>query len=619
MRYELTGNESCVRRNEAVKGRSRVFIAGAASAAFARLIRIVLLCAAAVLVCNVGAAASDTGETSPDTDIASLDMEEARRLDEKTGGPEADISEVSLTSDQMIWYVRGISGKPVDVRLYTDMEKAEVSEYGMLGEEGGPAPKTLILLDNSNSVAHAFSDGPERIRSILTRLIWNHQSGERFAIKTFSKTTETVVDYTDNYDQLRLALEQISYQDQYTYLRNVLYEQIYELMEDGEDAYKRIILVSDGSDDSRLGVTYGELTELLGSENYFLPIYTVAPAYLPAEGELDKVFALSRLTDTPYYYLPEYDNPTDVADGIVSDGQKIAFFRIPITAAKRSGEFRGYTLEVKTPQKSYTLEHTLLMPAPSADDITQLQSEKAQMAEEKAEAEKALRQELKAMQERIDALEETEEEKESEEAQARTEAETQKETTASETSVSTPVKETEMDGLPSDVMKEFLSENRKYFFFRSIRSVIWAVVGIMMLMLIGYLIYGDRTRRNRKGFEELADETDSEAVQPDLSRKLTERVVLYDPGQPGSRYGIEIGQDRIIGRSRSRCDIAFPMDRFMAGRQARVFFRDGKVFIENLDPDNTVQLDDRSVKDTAELKNGSRLTLGSTELRVQYE
>lgn len=53
--------------------------------------------------------------------------------------------------------------------------------------------------------------------------------------------------------------------------------------------------------------------------------------------------------------------------------------------------------------------------------------------------------------------------------------------------------------------------------------------------------------------------------------------------------------------------------------QARIFFRDGKVFIENLDSGNTVELDDRSVKDTAELKNGSRLTLGSTELRVQYE
>ncbi len=608
MRHELTGSEAHIRRDEAIKNGSRIHIAGTVPDLIVRLARTLLLCTAAVLLCTIGAAASDSNN-----ETAVLEMEEARRLDEKTAGPAADISEVSLTTDQMIWYVRGISGKIQDVSLYTDMEKAEVSEYGMLGEEGGPAPKTLILLDNSNSVAHAFSDGPERIRAILTRLIWNHQSGERFAIKTFSKTAETVVDFTDNYDQLRLALEQISYQDQYTYLRNVLYEQIYELIQDGEDAYKRIILVSDGSDDSRLGVTYGELTDLLNSENFFLPIYTVAPAYLPAEGELDKVFALSRLTDTPYYYLPEYENPTDVADGIVADGQKITYFRIPIAASQRSGEFKGYTLETKTSQGSYTLEHTLLMPAPSADDIAQIQSEKARMAEEETEAEKAFLQELMAMQERIDALEQAEEEKESEETPV------QKETDAAERPDSIRETETEIFGLPSDLMEEFLTENREYFFFRSIRSVIWAAVGIMMLMLIGYLIYGDRTRRNRREFEELTDEADQEAVKPDLSRKLTERVVLYDPGQPGSRYGIEIGQDRTIGSSRTRCDIAFPMDRFMAGRQARIFFRDGKVFIENLDPDNTVQLDDRSVKDTAELKNGSRLTLGSTELRVQYE
>ena len=325
------------------------------------------------------------------------------------------------------------------------------------------------------------------------------------------------------------------------------------------------------------------------------------------------MFALSRLTDTPYYYLPEYDTPTDVADGIVADGHKIAYFRIPVPAEQRTGEFRGFTLETKTSEGSYTLEHTLLMPAASAEDIAQVQSEKALKAEAESEAEKALRQELDAMQDRIDLLERAAEEKESETLNTKTEEPVPEPSGA--------VRETEEDiyGFPSDVMEEFLSENRAYFFFRSIRSVIWAAAGIMMLMLIGYLVYGDRTRKNRRAFEELADETDREAVKPDLSRKLTKRVVLYDPGQPGVSYGIEIGQDQTIGRSRTRCDIAFPTDRFMAGRQARIFFRDGKVFIENLDSGNTVELDDRSVKDTAELKNGSRLTLGSTELRVQYE
>ena len=300
-----------------------------------------------------------------------------------------------------------------------------------------------------------------------------------------------------------------------------------------------------------------------------------------------------------------------MADGIVADGHKIAYFRIPVPAEQRTGEFRGFTLETKNSEGSYTLEHTLLMPAASAEDIAQVQSEKALKAE--AEAEKVLRQELDAMQDRIDLLERAAEERESEALNTKTEEPVPEPSGA--------VRETEEDiyGFPSDVMEEFLSENREYFFFRSIRSVIWAAAGIMMLMLIGYLVYGDRTRKNRRAFEELADETDREAVKPDLSRKLTKCVVLYDPGQPGVSYGIEIGQDQTIGRSRTRCDIAFPTDRFMAGRQARIFFRDGKVFIENLDSGNTVELDDRSVKDTAELKNGSRLTLGSTELRVQYE
>ena len=99
-----------------------------------RIIRITLICAAAVMIFTAGAAASDSNNE------AAFEMEEARRLDEKTAGRAADISEVSLVPDQMIWYVRGMRGKLQDVSLYTDMEKAEVSEYGMLGEEGGPAP-----------------------------------------------------------------------------------------------------------------------------------------------------------------------------------------------------------------------------------------------------------------------------------------------------------------------------------------------------------------------------------------------------------------------------------------------------------------------------------------------
>ena len=587
---------------------------------------------------------SDTAQAEGDDD-AFKDLEASRAVNEKTAGPSADVSEVAMSQEEMIWYVRGISGKLENIRLYSGMEQIPVSEAGLLGEEGGPAPKTLILIDNSNSVAHAFPDGPDRINAILTRLIWNHQIGERFAIKTFNEQTQTVLDYTDNYDELRLKLENIIYQDQDTYLRNVLFEQIHALMNDGEDAYKRIVLVSDGTDDSRLGVTYEELTDLINREDFFLPIYTVAPDYLPAESELDKLFALSRRTDTPYYFLPSYDVPTDVADGIVADGHRIAYFRIPIPVEYRTGEFRGFTLSVTDPDGTYTLNHTLMMPPSRENEIAQVQSEKARLAQEEkeaaraysqseTEAERARQEEMAQLTSRVDELEKNGgaaqtlsdlEERikalENQNVVRESEEERQKEEAAlgGADAADPNEMETEVYGVRSDLMEEMLVENRDYFFVRSIRSVIWVVMGIILLMLIGYVIYGDRTRKNRREFEELSDSEQRQELPPDLTKPLTKGVILYDPVQPQIRYSIGIGQDQVIGRLRTRCDIAFPLDHFMAGRQARIFFRDGKVFVENLDSGDTLKLDDVPVQGTRELANGARLTLGMTKLTVQYE
>ena len=64
-----------------------------------------------------------------------------------------------------------------------------------------------------------------------------HDMEERIALKTFDTEAHTVVDYTDNYDELRLAVEKLEYVDQDTYLRNVLYHEILELSGDGEDDY----------------------------------------------------------------------------------------------------------------------------------------------------------------------------------------------------------------------------------------------------------------------------------------------------------------------------------------------------------------------------------------------
>jgi hypothetical protein len=57
----------------------------------------------------------------------------------------------------------------------------------------------------------------------------------------------------------------------------------------------------------------------------------------------------------------------------------------------------------------------------------------------------------------------------------------------------------------------------------------------------------------------------------------------------------------------------------MAARQARIFFRDGKAFLENLDTVGTTRLNNETVNGTAPLMSGAELTLGSTRIRVLYQ
>lgn len=78
--------------------------------------------------------------------------------------------------------MRGIPGKVKSAEVYIGAEQVEVAEAGRLIDGEGLAPKTLILVDNSLSIG--TKGNQEKIKSILTRLIWNHQYNERFALKT---------------------------------------------------------------------------------------------------------------------------------------------------------------------------------------------------------------------------------------------------------------------------------------------------------------------------------------------------------------------------------------------------------------------------------------------------
>lgn len=552
--------------------------------------------------------------------------EETEPLSTLEGGPitaagSTDVAQTFTSSDAMTWYVRGIQGALTEASAYAGSDPISVEHFGSLGEGDGPAPKTLILVDNSKSIGGTQANA-DKIKTILTRLIWNHQPMERFALKTFSDHAETIIDYTDNYDAVRLAAEGLTYIDQDTYLRNVLYDEIMNLSQDGEDDYSRIIVISDGTEDSRMGVTYEELIALLKDEVHRLPVYTIGFKFDPAIGDLDKLFSLSRQTNTPYFWVEDYEDPAAIADGINEDANRASYFTFSFPPELRTGDIRAISLGAKTSTGTYNIVHTMTLPTASIDELDAMLAQRQQLEEERSQQNK-----------RIDELQSefaaepwlnTEEESETMPGMdphpyganpdgyaTGTEPETEPESETQEpgTNAEEPLKNLAVDW----------NQYTQDLFRRNLRSGMLIVVAVLLLALIGLIIYGDRTRKKAKDFREMEPAAPEKEPDPDPGAVLTKRILLVDMAQPDSRYTIDLGETKILGRSRARCDIAFPDDRSMAGRQARIYFEFGKAFIENLDTVGSTSLNGNVVNGSAELVSGSVLQMGDTRLRIRYE
>jgi pSer/pThr/pTyr-binding forkhead associated (FHA) protein len=89
--------------------------------------------------------------------------------------------------------------------------------------------------------------------------------------------------------------------------------------------------------------------------------------------------------------------------------------------------------------------------------------------------------------------------------------------------------------------------------------------------------------------------------------------VVDGPDRRGQVY--EVGDETTVGRA-SGCQIALPDDTFVSQLHARVFRRDGQVFVEDLGSTNGTFLNRKKVSAPIALRRGDRLQVGKTVLEV---
>jgi pSer/pThr/pTyr-binding forkhead associated (FHA) protein len=116
----------------------------------------------------------------------------------------------------------------------------------------------------------------------------------------------------------------------------------------------------------------------------------------------------------------------------------------------------------------------------------------------------------------------------------------------------------------------------------------------------------------RRSRPEPVQAPDAPPVATDRSVPLRLRVV--DPPQRRGRI-FELGQEVTLGRSPG-CAIYLEDDTFTSSVHARVYRRNGELWLEDLRSTNGTFLNDSKVSEPTRIQRGDRIKIGSTILEV---
>lgn len=285
-------------------------------------------------------------------------------------------------------YVRGISGEE-EISVQIGTSTGTVTAVEPITEQE-VSMRTLVMIDNSVSIKQGDR---EKIADMLQNLISDRNIGEELAITTFSEDIVWLTEYTGDYSVLKQAVDGIEYQDQETYLTDVLYDLIANAFPvvGEEDVYHRIIIVSDGVDNKSLGYTKEELYSLIRENPY--PIYTVGCANGNNNETLENMFALSRMTVAESFLLSEVEDTMVITDRLKEDRSIIKLEILPSsdvmdgsrkTVRVSFGEGSGIadlSADVTMPQQTkVTDDHPESRPEPEVPEkpVVLVQEEKAE-------------------------------------------------------------------------------------------------------------------------------------------------------------------------------------------------------------------------------------------------
>lgn len=207
-----------------------------------------------------------------------------------------------------------------------------VADVTIDGQDGTLPITTWLLLDNSVSIKQSDRT---RAKELLTDLISARAANEVFTLCTFSDHLNPILWETQDYSDLKQAIDGIQHYNQETYLTDCL-DELLDIETERTDArYVRVVVISDGVDNNPGGITRDELEKKLEGKNF--PIYSVGCT--GNAQELKEMYAISRQTGANYWALSEAQN-YDITHAMSGDEVPMRI-TIPIPASLCDGATRG--------------------------------------------------------------------------------------------------------------------------------------------------------------------------------------------------------------------------------------------------------------------------------------
>lgn len=488
----------------------------------------------------------------------------------------AAIMETYTGDSQISVYLKGVGYSKEDMGVQIATIEADQYDVEALSELNKPM-QTLLMIDNSISISETNRG---KIAEILQNVISDRLNNEELSIATFGVDINIVTDYSSDYTVLKQAIDSISYQDQATYLTDVLYDLISAKYTRGsEDVYRRIIIISDGVDNKSLGYTKDELYSLL--KDVQVPVYTIGSAGKNNNDELENMFALSRMTSADYFLLDEVDDMFEISESLKQDRNII---KLTVYPPDEMMDGSKKAVRIMFPDGT-----SLMTEMPMPQQVKSSEPKEESVVEEPV----------------------------------------------------VPESEAELEPEPEVEVMDEESDTRSN---TSFIIILLIVIAVIIVVVIACVILIIRNKKNKPVEFETVDDNILSGLEHNIrntdektemigsfahknsddgstvmiwNQQTTYQVVLTDVSSPARSYRVPLSQSIVIGRRKESCDIALDYEKSVSGTHCEISVRGGKFYIKDLQSSNGTYVNGSKVLTESEIFSGNVLKFGRLEMRFE--